>query len=128
MKPLSLDNGHAPLQALCHHHRVMRQLRDGVGVCPLDKGGRKMKTAIIVLCALIVAAPAVLAQNVSSKTQAHHAARTHHRVVSAGHAPRPVMHAKGYPGTFGYAPNAPKDYTYENSSNAGGGGGGGSGM
>ena len=35
------------------------------------------------------------------------------------------MRVKGTPGAFGYAPNAPKDYTYENSSNAGGGGGGG---
>jgi hypothetical protein len=103
----------------------MRQLPDGVGVCPSNKGGRKMKTAIIVLCALIVAAPAALAQNVSSKTPDRHASKQHHRLVSAGHAPRHAMNAKGTPRAFGYAPNAPKDYTYENSSNAGGGGGGG---
>jgi hypothetical protein len=107
----------------------MRQLRDGSGVCPSNKGGRKMKTAITALCALVVAAPAVLAQNASSKTPEprHHASGKHHRVVSVGHAPRPAMHAKGTPGVFGYAPNQPKDYTYENSSNAGGGGGGGGG-
>jgi len=44
---------------------------------PPTEGGRKMKTAIIVLSAavLIAAAPAVLAQNVLSKTpnQQHHA-------------------------------------------------------
>ena len=84
-----------------------------------------MKTAIIALCVLIVAAPTVLAQNASGKTPDHHAAIKHHRLVSAGHAPRHAMHAKGTPGAFGYAPNAPKDYTYENSRNAGGGGGGG---
>jgi hypothetical protein len=33
----------------------------------------------------------------------------------------------GYPGASGYAPSAPKDYTYDNSRNAGGGGGGGGG-
>ena len=84
-----------------------------------------MKTAITALSILIVAAPAALAQNVSSKTPDRHASKQHHRLVSAGYAPRHAMHAKGYPGTVGYAPNAPKDYTYENSSNAGGGGGGG---
>jgi hypothetical protein len=67
----------------------------------------------------------MLAQNVSSKTPDHHASGKHHRVVSAGHAPRHAMHAKGYPGAFGYAPSGPKDYTYDNSRNAGGGGGGG---
>ena len=94
-----------------------------------------MKTAIIAFSAavLIAAAPAVLAQNVSSKTpdqQQHHASKKHPRVVS-GYAPRHAMHAKGfktgYPGAFGYAPSEPKDYTYENSRNAGGGGGGGGG-
>lgn len=83
-----------------------------------------MKTAITALSILIVAAPAVFAQNVSGRPQ-HHASSRHHRVVWAGHAPRHAMHAKGTPGAFGYAPYAPKDYTYENSSNAGGGGGGG---
>jgi hypothetical protein len=88
-----------------------------------------MKTAITALSALIVAAPAVLAQNVSSRTSdpRHHASIKHHRVVSGGHAPRHAMHAKGYPGAFGYAPSEPKDYTYDNSRNAGGGGGGGGG-
>jgi hypothetical protein len=85
-----------------------------------------MKTAITALCALIVAAPAVLAQNASKTPDPrHHASGKHHRLVSAGHAPRHAMHARGTPGAFGYVPNAPKDYTYENSSNAGGGGGGG---
>jgi hypothetical protein len=87
-----------------------------------------MKTAITALSALIVAAPAVLAQNVSSRTaDPQHHARKHHRVVPAGYAPRQAMHAKGYPGAFGYAPGEPKDYTYKNSRNAGGGGGGGGG-
>jgi hypothetical protein len=103
----------------------MQQLLDGVGVCPSNKGGRNMKTAIIALSALIVAAPAVLAQNASSKTPDHHASGKHHRVVSAGAAPRHAMHAKGYPGTFGYAPSEPKDYTYDISRSGGGGGGGG---
>ena len=85
-----------------------------------------MKTAIVIaLSALFVTAPAVLAQNVASKKPDHHASRMHHRIVSAGHAPRHAMHAKGNPGTFGYAPSEPKDYTYDNSRNAGGGGGGG---
>jgi hypothetical protein len=72
----------------------------------------------------------VLAQNVLSKTpdQQHHASKKHPRVVS-GYAPRHAMHAKGfktvYPGAFGYAPSAPKDYAYEISRIAGGGGGGG---
>lgn len=84
-----------------------------------------MKTAIITLSALLIASPAALAQNVSSKIAAHHVARTNHRVVAAGHAPSHVMHAKGAPKAFGYAPNEPKDYTYDISRSAGGGGGGG---
>jgi hypothetical protein len=94
-----------------------------------------MKTAIIALSAavLIATAPAVLAQNVSSKTpdQRHHASKKHPWVVS-GYAPRHAMHAKGfktgYPRAFGYAPGAPKDYTYEISGIGGGGAGGGGGM
>jgi hypothetical protein len=84
-----------------------------------------MKTAITALVALIAAAPAVLAENVLSKTphQPHHASRTHPHTVSAGYATRHAMHAKGNPGAFGYAPE-PKDYFYENSKNAGGGGSG----
>jgi opacity protein-like surface antigen len=94
-----------------------------------------MKTVIIALSAavLIAAAPAVLAQNVSSKTpdQQHHASKKHPRLVS-GYAPSHTMHAKGlkagYPGAFGYAPSEPKDWALEGSRQAGGGGGGGSGM
>ena len=86
-----------------------------------------MKTAIIALSVLIVTAPAVLAQNLSSKPPHHHAAGTHHRAVSAGHAPRQAMHARGNAGALGGAPSGLKDYTYENSRNAGGGGGGGGG-
>jgi len=90
-----------------------------------------MKTAIIALSAavLIAAPPAVLAQNLSSKTpdQQHHASKKHLR-AGAGYAPRHAMHAKSlitdYPGAFGHAPSAPKDYTYENSRNGGGGGSG----
>lgn len=85
-----------------------------------------MKTAITALVALIAAAPAVLAQNVPSKTshQRHHASRTHPHIAAAGYAPRHAMHAKGKPGAFGYAPDEPKDYFYESSKNAGGGGSG----
>jgi hypothetical protein len=93
-----------------------------------------MKTPIIVLSAavLIAVAPAVLAQNVLSKTpnQQHHAYKKHPRGAS-GYAPRHAMHAKGfktgYPGAFGYAPGEPKDYTYEMSRYGGGAGGGGGG-
>jgi hypothetical protein len=91
-----------------------------------------MKTAIIALSAvaLIAAAPAVLAQNVSSKTRDHrHQVFKKHPQGVSGYAPWRVMHANGvktgYPGASGYTPSAPKDYTYENSRNAGGGGGSG---
>jgi hypothetical protein len=77
-----------------------------------------MKTAIIALVALIAAAPAVLAQNVSSKMpNRHHVSRKHPPVVSAGYASRHAMHAKSHPGAFGYAPSEPKDFFYENSKN-----------
>ena len=84
-----------------------------------------MKTVIIALSALIAATPAVLAQSVSAKppAQQHHA-KKHARVV---YAPRHALHARGYPGAFGYAPGEPKDPTYEATRNAGGGGGGGGG-
>ena len=98
-----------------------------------------MKTAIIALsaAALIAAAPAVYAQDASSKTprvqhnvSKRHVSRKLHPGVSA-HALRPEQTTgwmRSYPGAFGYAPGAPKDYTYENSRNGGGGGGGGGGM
>jgi len=82
-----------------------------------------VKTAIITLSAaiLIATAPAVLARNVSKK----------HLPNISGHAPWRVMHDNGvktgYPGAWGYATGAAKDYTYDNSRNAGGGGGGGGG-
>ena len=90
-----------------------------------------MKTAIITLSAAILTAtaPAVLARNVSSNAphQHHQVSKKHPRV--AGYAPWRVLHDNGvkmgYPGAWGYAPGAPKDYTYENSRNAGGGGGSG---
>jgi uncharacterized membrane protein len=93
-----------------------------------------MKTAIFALSAaiLIAAAPAVLAKLVSSKTPDQHYqfSKKHPQVVS-GYAPWHATHTKGmqtrYPSAFGYAPSAPKDYTYENSRNGGGGGGGGGG-
>jgi hypothetical protein len=81
-----------------------------------------VKTTIIALsaAALIAAAPAVLAQNVSSKTQdQHHQVPKKHPQSVSGYAPRHAMHARGlktgYSGAFGYAPSEPKDYTYENS-------------
>jgi hypothetical protein len=93
-----------------------------------------VKTAIITLSAVIlIAAPPVLAQNVSSKTpdRHHHVSKKHPRLVS-GYAPSHTMRAKGlktgYPGAFGYAPSEPKDWALESSRQAGGGGGGGSGM
>jgi hypothetical protein len=103
--------------------------------CYPKKEAEKVKTAIIALfsAVLITAAPAVLAQNVSSKTpeQQHKVLKKRSQAVS-GYAPWRVVHAKGmktgYPGATGYVPSAPKDYTYENSRQAGGGGGGGSGM
>src|SRR5262249_54503617 len=111
--------------------RDAAQSWSGVGVCHSNEGGRKMKTVIIALSAavLIAAAPAVLCQRLSSKTldQQQHATKKHVRGV-ASCAQRPAMHAKGlitdYPGAFGYAPSAPKEYTYENSRNGGGGGSG----
>jgi len=89
-----------------------------------------VKTTIIALsaAALIAAAPALLAQNVSSKArdQHHQVSKKHSQGVS-GYAPWRVMHANGvktgYPGAS--PPSAPKDYTYDNSRNGGGGGGGG---
>ena len=87
-----------------------------------------MKTAIITLSAaiLIAAAPAVLAKNVSSKAPHQHHQKRHPASIY-GYAPWRVMHANGmmtgYPGAFGYAPGAPKDYTIDNSRSAGGCGG-----
>jgi len=94
-----------------------------------------MKTTIIALsaAALIAAAPAVLAQGVSSKTPAlqHKVSKKHHLSVS-GYAPLREVQAKGskkgYPGAFGYAPDEPIDRDIAASRQAGGGGGGGGGM
>jgi hypothetical protein len=93
-----------------------------------------MRTTIIAFsaAALIAATPAVLAQNLSSRTpgQQHKVFKKRPKVVS-DYAPWRVIHTRGvrmgYPGAFSFAPSAPKDYTYENS-RAGGGGGGGGGM
>jgi hypothetical protein len=93
-----------------------------------------VKTMIIALsaAALIAAAPAVLAKNVSSKVpdQQHKVFKKRPQVVT-GYAPWRVVHTKdvktGYPAASSYPPSAPKDYTYENSRAAGGGGGGGGG-
>lgn len=96
-----------------------------------------MKTAIITLSAaiLIAASPAVLARNVSNKAaHQHHQVSKKHPPRISGYAPWRVMHDNGmktgYPGAYGYAPSAPKDYTTDSSRSAGGGGGagGGSGM
>ena len=70
-----------------------------------------MKTTIIALsaAALIAAAPAVLAQGVTSKPPGmqHKVSKKHHPRVS-GYAALREMQAKGskkgYPGAFGYAP------------------------
>jgi hypothetical protein len=89
-----------------------------------------VKTAIIALsaAALIAAAPALLAQNVSSKApgQRHKVFKKRPQIVT-DYAPSHVVHAKdmktGYPGASSYPPSAPRDYTYDNSRNGGGGGG-----
>jgi hypothetical protein len=112
--------------------RDVAHARNDVGVLYSNKGGRKVKTAIITLSAaiLIATAPAVLARNVSSNAphQHHKVAKKHPSNIS-GDTPWRVTHDNGvktgHPGAWGYAPVAPKDYTYDNSRNAGGGGGGG---
>jgi hypothetical protein len=74
--------------------------------------------------ALVAAAPAVLAQGVSSKSPSvqHNVHKKRHPSVS-GYTLRRAPQAKG-PGAFGYAlPGAPMD----SNPNAGGGGGGGGG-
>jgi hypothetical protein len=90
----------------------------------------KVKTAIIALsAAALIAAATVLARNAASETshQYHQVSKKHAAHMSSYTRWR-VMHADGekasYPGASGYAPNAPKDYIYDNSRNAGGGGGG----
>ena len=91
-----------------------------------------MKTVIIALSAavLVAAAPAVHAQNVSSKSQHQHyrVFKKHPRTGYAWHAKHAKGLKAGYPGAFGYAPSEPRDYTLENSRQAGGGGGGGGSM
>ena len=112
--------------------RDVAHARNDVGVGYSNKGGRKVKTAIITLSVaiLMATAPAVLARNESSKApHQHHQVSKKHPPNISGYAPWRVMHDNGvktgYPGAWGYAPGAPKDYTYDNSRNAGGGGGGG---
>ena len=92
-----------------------------------------MKTTITALsvAALILAAPAALAQSVPDKTPGlqHKLSGKHH--AGSGYIPRREMQAKGskrgYPGAFGYAPAEPArvDRDLEMSRQAGGGGGGG---
>ena len=88
-----------------------------------------MKTVIMTLSAafLVAAAPAVLARNAPHQ---HHQVFKKRPQVVYGYAPWRVMQPNGVRtsnGASGYAPSAPKDYTYDNSRNAGGGGGGGGG-
>jgi hypothetical protein len=91
-----------------------------------------MKTTFIALstAVLIGTAPAVLAQRASDKTpDQHRQVSSKHLGTISAHGSQHATHARrltpGYPGAFGYAPNAPKDYSLENSRQAGGGGGGG---
>jgi hypothetical protein len=95
-----------------------------------------VKATIIALsaAALIAAAPAVLAQGVSSKTPGlqHKVSKKHHPAASGYASPRDVQAKslkKGYPGAFGYAPGQASglDRDLEMSRQAGGGGGGGGG-
>jgi hypothetical protein len=92
------------------------------------KEAGKVKTTIVALfaAALIAAAPAVLAQNVSSKTPGQQHKTLKKRPHVAGyvrwHAARGAK--MGHPSAFGYVPSDPTDYTLFNSRQAGGGGGG----
>ena len=93
-----------------------------------------MKTAFIALSAvvLVTAAPVALAQQASGKTPDQHRQASSKRAASVsghghGHATHLQRTTPAYPGAFGYAPSAPKDYSLENSRQAGGGGGGGGG-
>ena len=92
-----------------------------------------MKLAIIALSTALVmaAAPAVLAQDTSSKAPGHEMrakAKKGHRGGS-GYAAGRGMQAKGpnrgYPGASTYAPNPPRDMTDIVTQGGGGGGGGG---
>ena len=89
-----------------------------------------MKTTIIALsaAAFIAAAPAVLAQGVSSKTTPlQHKVSKKHRPGITRYAPLRQVQAKGsknsYPGALGYAPDEPIDRDIAASRQAGGGGG-----
>lgn len=89
-----------------------------------------MKTTIIALsAAALIAAPAVLAQGVPSKTLLQHKLSKKHHPGVSGYAPLHEVQAKGskkgYPGAFGYAPDEPIDRDIAASRQAGGGGGGG---
>ncbi len=88
-----------------------------------------MKIAIIALSAsaLIATAPAALAKDASTRTPGlHHKVSKRHSAGVSAHDPWHQMQTpRGYPGAYGYMPQQPSDYTYENSRNAGGGGGGG---
>ena len=92
-----------------------------------------MKTIIVFSAAAMIAvAPAVLAQNVSTKTpDQHHKVFKKRPQVVSGYVPRHAVHANsvkmGYPAAFGYARNPPGDYNAEGGRQAGGGGGGGGG-
>jgi hypothetical protein len=86
-----------------------------------------MKTTIVTLfaAAMIIAAPAVLAQNGPSKTPDQYRHASKKQVVSS-YAKKHAMHARGkqtgHAGTVGHRPNAPIDQTLEISRQAGGGG------
>jgi hypothetical protein len=87
----------------------------------LFKQGRTTLSAAV----LIAAAPTVLARN--APHQHRHVFKKRPQFVH-GYAPWRVMHTNGVTTGYaasGFAPSAPKDYTYDNSRNAGGGGGGG---
>ncbi len=93
-----------------------------------------MKTTIIALsaAALIAAAPAVLAQGVTSKAPGlHKVSKKHHSRVS-GYAALRAMQAKGSktgdPGASSYAPDERSRFLDSVRQGGGGGGGGGSGM
>ena len=87
----------------------------------------KIIISALSMAALVAAAPAVLAQGVSSKFKKHHSG-------VFGYAPFPEMGAnrpkQGYPRAYGSAPGQPNaaDRDLEASRQAGGGGGGGGGM
>jgi len=86
-----------------------------------------MKFAVIALstAALIASAPAVFAQDASSKTPGHAVQKHGKKAVHHGQRTQANRSRTGYPGAFGSAPSEPRDITDIVTQGGGGGGGGG---